>query len=90
MTDLLQKGWPYFIQHHAILIIAFSLIYQGISIIDPRSFTKVLSLFDSLYFSLTTQSTVGYGDITPKTMFARFTTMIHMLCMAGLLSFHFL
>lgn len=90
MKNLFQKGWPYFIQHHIILIIIFSLIYQGLSIIDPRSFTKVLSLFDSLYFSITTQTTVGYGDITPNTMFARLTTMIHMICMAGILSFHFL
>jgi voltage-gated potassium channel Kch len=90
MTNLFQKGSPYFIQHHIILIIIFSLIYQGLSIIDPRSFTKVLSLFDSLYFSITTQTTVGYGDITPNTIIARLTTMIHMICMAGILSFHFL
>lgn len=86
----LQKGSLYFINHHVILIIIFCFVYQVISILEPRSFTKVLSLFDSLYFSFTTQSTVGYGDITPKTILARFTTMIHMLFMVSLVSFHFL
>lgn len=86
----LQKSSLYFINHNIILIIIFCFLYQIISTLEPRSFTKALSLFDSLYFSFTTQSTVGYGDITPKTILARFTTMIHMLCMVSLISFHFL
>jgi hypothetical protein len=42
-------------------------------------------LFDSLYFSVITLSTVGYGDLTPKTTFARAFTMVYILCGLGIL-----
>jgi hypothetical protein len=42
-------------------------------------------LFDALYFSVITLSTVGYGDLTPKTTFARAFTMVYILCGLGIL-----
>ena len=35
------------------------------SVLNPQKKTQ-LSPLDSLYFSLTTQTTIGYGDIAPQ------------------------
>lgn len=37
------------------------------------------SLFDCMYFSLMTSTTVGYGDISPKSFTAKLTVMIQVL-----------
>lgn len=37
------------------------------------------SYFDSLYFTITTLTTVGYGDLTPKTYLGRSFTMFYMI-----------
>jgi hypothetical protein len=34
----------------------------------------------AVYFSLTTQTTTGFGDIHPKTDAARFLVSVHLLC----------
>jgi voltage-gated potassium channel len=44
---------------------------------------------ESLYFSLVTLSTVGYGDIQPHTGFARLITAIEILLGVLLLLFGF-
>jgi hypothetical protein len=43
-------------------------------IVTPEASTT--SLIDSLYFSGVTLTTVGYGDITPRTLFARFFALV--------------
>jgi Ion channel len=45
----------------------------------PQSFGQHLSRTDSLYFTITTFSTVGYGDITAKTDGARVAVIFQML-----------
>lgn len=45
----------------------------------PQSFGQHLSRTDSLYFTITTFSTVGYGDITAKTSGARVAVIFQML-----------
>jgi voltage-gated potassium channel len=41
-----------------------------------RNFEKdIVSLFDAVYFSIVTVSTVGYGDITPKTVPGRLVSI---------------
>jgi len=42
------------------------------------------SVFDSLYFSVVTLATVGYGDLSPKTTFGKAFTMIYILVGIGL------
>jgi Ion channel len=49
------------------------------------SFSEALDRTDSLYFTTTVFSTVGFGDITPKSEPARVLTMVQML--ANLLIF---
>jgi voltage-gated potassium channel len=41
------------------------------------------SLLDSLYFSVATLSTVGYGDFAPRTDFGKIFTIIYLLVGVG-------
>lgn len=74
-----------FFTSHLILISIFSLIYYLLYYYDETSFTntlknkKTMTYFDFLYFSLTTQTTVGYGDIHPTTHLSRTFNMIQLL-----------
>lgn len=43
------------------------------------------SLFDSLYFCVITLSTIGYGDLTPKTTLGKAFTMFYVVSGVGLL-----
>ena len=44
---------------------------------DDEEDTVVMKLFKRIYFSMTTTSTVGYGDISPKSVKARVLVMFH-------------
>ena len=44
---------------------------------DPYLTQK--KLFNRLYFSITTTSTVGYGDISPRTTLARILVLLNIL-----------
>tara|TARA_B100001094_G_scaffold127434_1_gene123379 strand:- start:443 stop:739 length:297 start_codon:yes stop_codon:yes gene_type:complete len=65
------------------IIVLFGIIYMiyikfGISSNPNEEFNGLNSestLMDFLYFSFTIQSTVGFGDITPKTKIARVLVM---------------
>jgi voltage-gated potassium channel len=46
---------------------------------SPASFTHSLTRTDALYFTVTTFSTVGYGDITPASQTARVVVTVQML-----------
>jgi voltage-gated potassium channel len=44
-----------------------------------------LSWFDSLYFSVITLSTVGYGDISPQTIGGKLFTMLYVIIGIGII-----
>ena len=56
----------------------FALGYLLISNAAPGSFSEVLNRFTSYYFALTVLATVGFGDITPVSTWARAVTMVQM------------
>ena len=56
----------------------FSAVYVIIDGGAPGSFSEQLNHFTAMYFALTVLSTVGFGDITPVTNFARLVVMIQM------------
>jgi len=57
---------------YIILIPLFGLIYY----FSPEFWSAPLSLVQSIYFSVVTVTTLGYGDITPQTEIARALTAL--------------
>jgi hypothetical protein len=62
-----------------LLLLVFASTYVLVSSARPDSFTEPLGHTDSLYFTVTVFSTVGFGDIVPLTEVARIVTTIQML-----------
>ena len=57
----------------------FAVAYLRMADADGGAFSEPLSRTDALYFTITAFSTVGFGDITPRTDLARVATMVQML-----------
>jgi voltage-gated potassium channel len=68
-----------------LFLILFAASYFTMGEAQYGSFSETLDRTDSLYYTITVFSTVGFGDITPKTEPARVVTMVQML--ANLLIF---
>lgn len=62
-----------------LLVIVFATVYLSMVRADPTSFSEQLSRSASLYFTITVLSTVGFGDITPKTDTARLVVSAQMV-----------
>jgi len=62
-----------------LLIIVFASVYVVMSHNDPSNFSIHLDRTQSLYFTITTLATVGYGDIVPTTDGARMLVSVQML-----------
>lgn len=63
------------------IVFVFALIYFGIKSEENfNGLTKNSTFIDCLYFSLTTASSVGYGDITPTSQIARVLVIIQEFC----------
>ena len=82
----LNKNKLIYIYVNLILIFVFSLIYWFFG--TPTNLTfgeqfantdKNISYLSALYFACTTHSTVGYGDITPKSKMMQCITIFHLI-----------
>ena len=62
-----------------LFLLLFASAYYLLDRASPASFTERLSRTDALYFTVTTFSTVGYGDITARTDGTRIAVMFQML-----------
>jgi len=62
-----------------LLLVLFAGVYLSLSNDDPAAFSEPLSHTGSLYFALTTLSTVGFGDIAARSDGARVTVMVQMV-----------
>jgi hypothetical protein len=58
-----------------LLLVLFATTYYLLERGEPGSFSEPLTRTDSLYFTLTVFSTVGFGDITASSQTARAVTM---------------
>ena len=62
-----------------LFLVLFAMTYFVTNRTDPGSFSEPLSRLDAAYFTVTVFATVGFGDITPVTDFARAVTMLQMV-----------
>lgn len=60
-------------------IVTFASIYSLASSLDVDAFSEPLDQVGALYFALTTATTVGFGDIHPRSDVARVVVMVQML-----------
>ena len=68
-------------------ILMFALIYY---VMGKEHLSDDLSFFDALYFSVVTQTTIGYGDITPVSRVGKTVAMIQILLFIYLIHYMFL
>lgn len=61
-------------------LVVFASVYHIIEHDTPGSFSEPLTRTDALYFTLTTFTTVGYGDITARSETGRVAVMCQMVC----------
>jgi voltage-gated potassium channel len=62
-----------------LFLLVFAAVYLMLADADAAAFSEPLGKTDALYFTVTVFSTVGFGDITPRTELARIVTMVQML-----------
>ena len=60
-------------------LLLFALTYFVMGRVSAATFTQPLTRADALYFTVTVSSTVGFGDITPKSVAARVVLIVQML-----------
>ena len=83
-----------FVSLYSLLVILFASFYSIADYAGAPNFridgaARSLSFPETLYFSLATLSTVGYGDISPATNLARFISAVEIVCGILLLLFGF-
>jgi uncharacterized protein (UPF0261 family) len=69
-----------------LFLVMFAWIYLTMSSSDPSAFGGHMSRTSALYFTVTVFSTVGFGDITPKTDTARLVAMVQMMADLALIA----
>ncbi|WP_406165541.1 potassium channel family protein [Streptomyces sp. NBC_00996] len=62
----------------ALYLVLFASAYYLLEHAVPGSFSEPLTKTDALYFTLTTFTTVGFGDITARSETGRVVTMLQM------------
>ena len=62
-----------------LFLVVFATVYLSLSNASAVTFSEQLDHTRALYFAITVFSTVGFGDITPKTDLARIIVSIQML-----------
>lgn len=61
------------------IVIGYAAAYRNLSLCEPASFSESLSVVDAVYFSMTTLTTVGYGDIVARSQQARLVVSTELL-----------
>lgn len=57
-------------------------LYYEMKTLETNEYIKPMNMFDAFYFSLVTQTTVGYGNVLPK---SRLSQAINIIQLFGLL-----
>jgi hypothetical protein len=94
-----KKGvYKSFIKHNVILIAIFTLLYYISSYIAYKyefintktneKVTERYSLFQAFYFTLITQTTVGYGELRPNDRLTQTLNILQLICILATISYH--
>jgi voltage-gated potassium channel len=84
-----------FFTFYSLLVIVFGSLYRIVDRLSPEFMFRVggvpqrISFPESLYFSIVTLSTVGYGDIVPAANLTRILVAVQIVCGILLLLFGF-
>jgi voltage-gated potassium channel len=72
-----------------LFLLLFMVTTAGIAIyvLEERINPEITSLFDAIYWSLVTMTTVGYGDVAPITDAGRAISMLTIIVGIGMISF---
>jgi hypothetical protein len=62
-----------------LFLVLFAAAYRLLANASPEAFSEPLTRVDAFYFAVTVLSSVGFGDIVPRTQEARILTMAQML-----------
>ena len=84
----LSKNRFWKVVEHLLIIVIFAVLYYiGSMFANEKGKEKTprLSFFDAFYFSLVTQTTVGYGDIAPVNKISKTICMFQLLTIMGVL-----
>lgn len=79
------------------LIVIFSIWYRMIGLLDSGAFVGEMTILNSVYFSIVTFLTVGFGDIVPISSLAKVLVIVQtgltfytlVIVVNGLISIHF-
>jgi hypothetical protein len=63
----------------AVFVVTFSSTYLAVSHSNAQSFTESLDKVGAAYFTVSTMTTVGYGDIAPVSQGARLLVIVQIL-----------
>ncbi len=66
-----------------LILVVFAATYLSMSEFDTAAFNEPLGKIGALYFALTTMTTVGFGDIHPRSDPARTMVMVQMIVNFG-------
>jgi voltage-gated potassium channel len=61
-----------------VLVFVFSFVYLSLSHANPNHFSEPLDHVRAVYFTVSVISTVGFGDIVPRTDAARLFVIVQM------------
>jgi hypothetical protein len=81
------RAWETLLVGAVLFVTIFANAYHQIAQLNPQAFSEDLDLFTSYYFTVTVLGTVGFGDITPVTTFARAISMVQMIVDLGIIAF---
>ncbi|QHZ45812.1 MULTISPECIES: potassium channel family protein [Bacillus] len=78
--------WPMYVRVSIIILLLIIIFGELITIVEPDQFSNV---FDGIWWSLITVSTVGYGDAVPKTAAGKLVSMVLILLGAAFVTAYF-
>ncbi len=73
-----------------LLVLSVITVGGGIAFYEAEKTVQHISIFDSIYWTVATVTTVGYGDITPKTQTGKYIAVAVMIdCILCTVEYHY-